>query len=253
MSEERRSLRFAGLVVVALLLSTGRAAFAGDPNRARRFHVSLRAGGFDEQGSAGMLRGDGAPGNPRVGWKGSEQFGAALGFEVRPGLTLDLSAIRLQFDIGSDLLGAEPGEEVVTSRIATGDLDEWRLAVWLDAALLGDDPSYFLGPGRKPRGRVALAILGAVTKARSLETADAGREQLGVESVGTGTQSALGLGARMDYRFRGTPLSVGANLGWMFQVGGDLFTVNTAPDSPYLGTRLGHEGLDFLVDVSYHF
>jgi hypothetical protein len=37
-----------------------------------------------------LLSKDGEPGNPVLGWAGSQQAGAALGFEILPGLTLDV-------------------------------------------------------------------------------------------------------------------------------------------------------------------
>jgi hypothetical protein len=39
----------------------------------------------------------------------------------------------------------------------------------------------------------------------------------------------------------------------MWRLSGDLFTVNTTPDSPYSGTAVEHEGLNFFMDLSYHF
>lgn len=244
--------RLAPLLVV-LLLATVPAATAGDPGAARRLHVSLRAGGFDEQGSSAMLRKDGGPGNPIIGWKGSEQVAAGLGFEVRPGLTLDLSFARLDFDFGSDLVIAEPGAEIVTTQIATGDLDELRLAVCLDAQLLDEQPAYYLSSRRKGRGRVALAVTGAVTKAGDVVVADESRQLLGVEDVRAGTQTSVGLGVRMDYRIGRSAFTIGADLGWLWKVSGDLFVVTTTPDSSYGGAALEHEGLDFLLEVSYHF
>jgi len=244
--------RFACALAV-LLLSLVPAAHAGGPDGPKRFHVGLRVGGFDEQGSSVMLRKDGEPGNPVVGWKGSEQVAAALGFEVRPGLALDLSFARLEFDFGSDLVSPEPGVEVASTQIATGDLEELRLAVWFDMQLLGDEPAYYVSARRQGKGRIAVVAKAALTNAGNVSVTDAARQVLGVDDVQTGTQASAGLGARMDYRIGRSNFTIGADLGWMWRVSGDLFRVSTAPDSAYSGTTLDHEGLDFLLDLSWHF
>jgi hypothetical protein len=132
------------LALVALLLLIGPAAQAGDHEGARRFAFSVGFGSFDERDSDVMLRKDGEPGNPIIGWATSEQVAAAFAFDVRPGLTVDLSYARLDYDFGADL-------------------------------------------------------------------------------------------------------------GLMWKLSGDLFAVNTAPNSAYSGTTVAHEGIDFLIDLAYHF
>jgi hypothetical protein len=47
--------------------------------------------------------------------------------------------------------------------------------------------------------------------------------------------------------------TVGSDVGWMWKLTGDLFTVDTTPDSPYSGTTVAHEGINILIDLSYHF
>jgi hypothetical protein len=91
------------LALVCLLLLIGPAAEAGDHECARRFALSVGFGSFDERDSDVMLREDGEPGNPTIGWAASEQVAAALGFDVRPGLTVHLNYARLDYDFGADL------------------------------------------------------------------------------------------------------------------------------------------------------
>jgi hypothetical protein len=241
------------VALVVLLLLIGPVAHAGNPDRPKRFAVSVRAGGFDEQGSDVMLRKDGGPGNPIIGWMGSDQVAAAVALDVCPGLTLDLSYVQLGYDFGSDLVMTEPDGELVSTQIATGNMDEYRLAVMLDAELLLDAPTYYVSPQREPRWRFAMVVSAAMTKAGDVNVADAGRQLLGIEAIDTGRQTSAGVGARMDYRLGRSGVTVGANMGWMWRLSGDLFTVNTTSDSPYSGTSVGHEGLDFLMDLSYHF
>lgn len=249
----RAGARLAAFALCGLALAAGTAGHAGGPERPMRYAVSLRAGGFDEQGTGGMLRKDGAPGNPLVGWKASEQVAAAVSFEARPGVTLDLSLVRLDFDFGSDLLPAVPGDGFVTTRIATGDIDEYRFAVWLEPAVFDDDASFFVSNERTSKGRIALAFVASRAETRDLLVAAESRERLGIERVNTGGQTSLGLGARVDYRLGRSRVTIGADLRWMWAVGGDLFTVVTSADSPYAGTTLEHEGFDVLLDLSFHF
>ncbi|MDH3816217.1 MAG: hypothetical protein OEV48_17110 [Acidobacteriota bacterium] len=241
------------LALVALLLLIGQAAQAGDHQGAKRFALSVRVGAFDEQGSDVMRRKDGEPGNPIIGWMGSEQVAGALAYDVRPGLTVDLSYVRLDYDFGSDLAVTEPDGEFVSTQIATGSMEEYRLTVMLDIELLGDHPTYYVSPQRKTRGRFAVFASAAITKARDVDVADAGRQLLGIEGIDMGRQSSAGFGARMDYRLGRSACTIGAEVGWMWRLNGDLFTVNTTPDSPYSGTTVEHEGLNFLIDLSYHF
>ncbi len=246
-------MRCLGLALVVLALSLGSAADAAEPDRPKRWSVSLRAGGFDEQGSAGMLRRDGAPGNPVLGWKGSPQVGAAVAFDVRPGVTLDLSAARLDFEFGSDLVPAGPGSELVSTKIATGHLEDFRLAIWLDPAMLEERATYYVSPRRAPRGRFALVVVVAVTKAGDVEPTDEARGLLGVERLETDRQTSAGLGARLDYRLGRSAWSIGAELDWTWRLGGELVTVETSPASPYGGSALAHEGPGFMADLSWHF
>jgi hypothetical protein len=246
-------MRRLSLALVAVLLLIGQAAQAGDHEGARRFTISAGVGSFDEQGSAVMLRKDGGPGNPIIGWKGSEQVAAALAFDLRPGLTVDLRYGRLDYDFGSDLVITEPGGEFVSTRIATGSMDEYRLRVLLDMDLLGENPTYYVSPQRQAKWRFAVFAAAAMTTARDLEVADGGRQLLGIEGIGTGSQNSAGFGARMDYRLGRSGFTIGADVGWMWTVSGDLFTVYTTPDSPYSGTTVAHEGLDFLIDLGFHF
>jgi hypothetical protein len=239
--------------LVVLLLPIGSAAHAGDTGRPKRFAVSLRAGAFDEQGSSVMLRKDGEPGNPVIGWMGSEQVAAGLEIEVLPGLTLDLSYAQLDYDFGSDLVMSEPDGEFVSTQIATGSLDEYRVAIMLDAELLGDQHTYYVSPQRKTKWRFALVVAAAFTEASEVDVAEAGRELFGIQDIDTGRQSSAGLGARMDYRLGRSGFTIGADVGWMWRLSGDLFRVNTTPDSPYSGTAVEHEGLNFLLGLAYHF
>jgi len=245
-------MRRLSLALVAVVLLIGPAAQAGDHDGARRFALSVGVGTFDEQGSDLMLRKDGEPGNPIVGWMGSDQVAAALAFDVRPGLTVDLSYARLDYDFGSDLVMTESDGELTSTQIATGTMDEYRLTLMLDVDLLGDDPTYYVSPQRKSRWRFAVFVAAAMTKAGDVEVADAGRQLLGIEGIDTGGQSSAGFGARMDYRLWRSGCTVGADVGWMWKLNGDLFTVNTTSDSPYLGTTVAHEGLNFLIGLSYH-
>jgi hypothetical protein len=241
------------LALVVVLLLIGPAARAGDHEGARRFTVSVGVGSFDEQGSDVMLRKDGAPGNPIIGWMGSGQVAAALAYDLRPGLTVDLSYARLDYDFGSDLVMTEPDGELMSTQIATGSMDEYRLTVLFDMDLLGDHPTYYVSPQRKTKWRFAMFAAAAMTKARDVDVADDGRQLLGIESIDTGGQSSAGLGARMDYRLGRSGCTIGADVGWMWKLSGDLFTVNTTPDSPYSGTTVAHEGLNFLANLAYHF
>jgi hypothetical protein len=245
-------MRRLSLALVALLLLIEPAAQAGDYQGAKRFAISVGVGSFDEQGSDVMLRKDGEPGNPIIGWMGSDQVAGAVGYDVRPGLTVDLSYARLDYDFGSDLVMTGPDGEFASTQIATGSMDEYRLAVMLDMELLGDRPTYYVSPQRKARWRFAVFAAAAVTKARDVDVADAGRQLLGIEGIDKGRQSSAGFGARMDYRLGRSACTIGADVGWMWRLNGDLFTVNTTPDSPYLGTRVEHQGLNFMIWLSYH-
>lgn len=241
------------LVLVPVVLLVGAAVQAGDHGRARRIAISVGVGSFDEQGSDLMRRKDGEPGNPVIGWMGSDQVAAGLAYDVSPGLTVDLSYARLDYDFGTDMAMTEPDGGFVSTQIATGSMDEYRLTVMLDMDLLGDHPTYYVSPQRKPRWRLAVFAAVAATKARDVEVADAGRQLLGIEGIDTGRQSSAGFGARMDYRLGRSGCTIGADVGWMWKLTGDLFTVNTTPDSPYSGTTVAHEGLNFLINLAYHF
>lgn len=236
----------------AFLLLIGPAAQAGDHPGAKRFAISAGVGSFDEQGSNVMLRKDGAPGNPIVGWMGSDQVAGGLAYDLRPGVTVDLSYARLDYDFGTDFVLTEPDAEFVSTQIGTGSMDEYRLTVLLDMDLLGDSPTYYVSPQRKTRWRFAVFAAAAMTKPRDVDVAAAGRELLGIESIEMGDQSSAGLGARMNYRLGRSGVTVGADVGWMWRVNGDLFTVTTTPDSPYSGTVVEHQGLNFLIGLSYH-
>ena len=238
---------------VALLVLIGPVARAGDHEGARRFAVSVGAGAFDEQGSDVMLRKDGEPGNPIIGSMGSDQVAAGLAYDVRPGLTVDLSYVRLDYDFGTDLVMTESYLGLLSTQVATGSMDEYRLTVMLDMDLLGDNHTYYVSPQRKSKFRFAVFAAVAMTKAGHVNVADAGRELLGIEDIDTGSQSSAGFGARMDFRLWRSGFTIGADVGWMWKLTGDLFTVNTTTDSPYLGTTVAHEGLNFLVNLSYHF
>jgi hypothetical protein len=241
------------LAFVAVLMLIGPAAQAGDHEGAKRFAISVGVGAFDEQGSDLMRRKDGEPGNPIIGWMGSDQVGAGFAYDLRPGLTVDLSYVRLDYDFGTPLAMTEPEDgELGGTQIATGSMDEYRLTVMLDMEMLGADPTYYVSPQRKSKFRFAVFAAAAMTKARDVDVADAGRQQLGIESVDTGRQSSAGFGARLDYRLGRSGCTIGADVGWMWKLTGDLFTVNTTPDSPYTGTTVAHEGLNFLVNLSYH-
>jgi hypothetical protein len=63
---------------------------ADSPQIPQRFYATARWGTFEEMDSPALLRKDGEPGNLVLGWAGSQQAGAALGFEILPGLTLDV-------------------------------------------------------------------------------------------------------------------------------------------------------------------
>jgi hypothetical protein len=239
--------------VVTLLLLIGPAAEAVDHEGARRFAISVGVGSFGEQGSDLMRRKDGEPGNPIIGWKTSDQVAAALAFDASPGLTVDLSYVRLDYDFGTDLVMTEPNGEVVSAQIATGSMDEVRLTVMLDVDLLGDHPTYYVSPQRQAKWRFAMFAAAAMTKAREVDVADAGRQLLGIEAIDAGQQSSAGMGARLDYRLGRSGCTIGSDVGWMWKLTGDLFTVKTTPDSPYSGTTVAHEGINILIDLSYHF
>lgn len=219
-----------GLAV--LVLAVAPAADASDHPGAKCFAIGVRAGGFDEQGSGVMLRKDGEPGDPLLGWKGSEQVAGALAFDIRPGVTLDLSYARLDVDFGSDLLATEPDGVVVSTQIATGTLDEYRFAVMLDVDLFSDRPTYDVSPQRATRWRFAVGGVVATTTADDLTQAAGGVQLLGIESIETGRQSSLGLLARFDYRLGSSGLAVGSSVGWMWCVSGDLITLHTSDESP---------------------
>ena len=240
------------LALVAPWLLIGSLAEAGDHPGAKRFAIGVAAGSFDEQGSDVMLRKDGEPGNPIIGWKGSDQVAGGLAFDVLPGVTADLSYARLDYDFGTDLMMTEPDGDLISTQIATGSMDEYRLTVLFDVDLFSDQPTYYVSPQRKMKWRFAVFAAAALTKARDINVADAGRQLLGIDSIETGDQSSAGFGARMDYRLGRSACTIGADVGWMWKVSGDLFTVNTTPDSPYSGTTVGHEGLNFLIGLSYH-
>ena len=93
----------------------------------------------------------------------------------------------------------------------------------------------------------------ATTTAGDLTQAAGGVQLLGIESIETGRQSSLGLLARFDYRLGSSGLTVGSSVGWMWCVSGDLITLHTSDESPYASATLQHEGLDFLLDLSFHF
>ncbi len=245
-----RRLSFA---VVALMLLIGPAAWAGDHDGARRFAISVGVGAFDEQGSGIMLRKDGEPGNPIIGWTGSDQVAAAFAYDVSPGLTVDLSYARLDYDFGTDLVTTESYLGSLSTQIATGGMDEYRLTVMFDMDMLGDHPTYYVSPQRKSKWRFAMFLAVSMTTAGDVDVAETGRELLGIESIDTGSQSSAGFGAQFDYRLGRSGFTIGADVGWMWKLSGDLFTVNTTTGSPYQGTTLAHEGLNFLVDLAFHF
>jgi opacity protein-like surface antigen len=240
------------LTLIALLLLIGPLAQAGDHPGAKRFAITIGIGSFDEQGSDVMLRKDAEPGNPIVGWKGSDQVGAGLGYDVLPGVTLDLSYARLDYDFGTDVVTTQTEGEFVSTQIATGSMDEYRLTVMLDMDLLSDHPTYYVSPQRKAKWRFAVFSAVAFTQARDVNVADAGRQLLGIDDIDTGSQSSAGFGARMDYRFGRSAVTIGADVGWMWKLSGDLFTITTTPDSLYSGTTLRHQGLNFVIGLSYH-
>lgn len=243
----------ASLALFALVVLIVPGAQAGDHQGAKRFAINVAVGSFDEQGSDLMRRKDGEPGNPIIGWKGSDQVAAGLAYDLSPGLTIDLSYARLDYDFGTDFVMTEPGGEFVSTQIATGGMDEYRLTVMFDMDLLGDRPTYYVSPQRKSKWRFGVFAAAAFTQARDVEVADQGRELLGIESIDTGDQGSVGFGARMNYRLGRSPCTIGADVGWMWKVNGDLFTVNTTPESPYSGTTVSHQGLNFLIGVAYHF
>jgi hypothetical protein len=246
-------MRRLSLALVAVLLLIGPEARAGDHDGARRVAIGVGVGTFDEQGSDLMLRKDGEPGNPIIGWMGSDQVAADFAYDLGPGLTVDLSYARLDYDFGTDLVMTEPGGGFASTQIATGSMDEYRLAVLLDIDLLGDHPTYYVSPQRKSKWRFAVFAAVAMTTTGDVNVADAGRELLGIEGIETGSQSSAGVGAQMDYRLGRSGFTIGADVGWMWKLSGDLFTVNTTSDSPYAGTTVAHEGLDFLFNLAYHF
>jgi hypothetical protein len=246
-------MRRLSLVFVAVLLLIGPVAEAGDHDGARRFAVSIGVGSFDEQGSDIMLRKDGEPGNPIVGWTGSDQIAAGLSYDFLPGMTVDLSYARLDYDFGTDLITTDSYLGSLNTQIATGSMDEYRLTVMFDMDMLGDHPTYYVSPQRKSKWRFAMYAAVSMTQAGDVDVADAGRELLGIDSIDAGDQSSAGFGARFDYRLGRSGFTIGANVGWMWKLSGDLFTVNTAPDSPYRGTTVAHEGLNFLVDLAFSF
>ncbi len=246
-------MRRLSLAVVALMVLIGPAVWAGDHDGARRFAISVGIGTFDEQGSDIMLRKDGEPGNPIVGWMGSDQVAAAFAYDLRPGLTVDLSYARLDYDFGTDLITTGSYLEPSSTQIATGNMDEYRLTVMFDMDMLGENPTYFVSPQRTSKWRFAMFLAVSMTTAGDVDMAETGRELLGIESIDTGSQSAAGFGAQFDYRLGRSGFTIGADVGWMWKVTGDLFAVNTTPDSPYQGTTLAHEGLNFLVDLAFHF
>lgn len=225
---------------------------AGDHPGAKRFAINLAAGAFDEQGSDLMRRKDGGPGNPIIGWKGSGQVAGGLGIDVLPGVTVDLGYARLDYDFGTDFTLTEPDGEFISTQIATGSMEEYRLTVMLDMDLLLDHPTFYLSPQRSSKWRFAVFGAAAFTKARDAEIADEGRHLLGIEGIETGDQSSAGIGARMDYRLGRSAWTIGSSVGWMWKVNGELFSVNTTPDSPYSNTTVQHQGLNFLIGVGCH-
>jgi len=246
-------MRWLPYALLAAATVLGPTVDAGQRRDARRWSLSLRAGGFDEQGRDTMPGGDDASPGTVVGWKGSSQSGLGVGFEVRPGVTLEASLVQLDFDFGSDLLLPAFGEEIVPTQIATGDFDELRLAIWLDARLFGEQPAYYLSSANPSRGRIAAGVLVAHAEAGGVTISDEGRQRLGVTAIEQGSQSAAGFGTRLDYAFGRRRFTVGAELALMWNVGGDLYTVVTDPASPFEGATIRHEGLSFLADVSYRF
>jgi len=56
----------------------------------------------------------------------------------------------------------------------------------------------------------------------------------------------------MNYRLGRSPCTIGADVGWMWRVNGDLFSVNTTPESQYSGTTVRHQGLNFVFGVAFH-
>jgi hypothetical protein len=236
----------------ALLLLIVPGVQAGDHEGAKRLAISVAVGSFDEQGGGLMLRKDGEPGNPLVGWMGSDQVAGGLAYDLVPGLTIDLSYARLDYDFGTDFVTTQTEGEFVSTQIATGSMDEYRLTISFDADMLTDHPTYYISPQRKTKWRFAVFAATAITKAHDVDTADAGRQLLGIESIDTGDQISAGFGARLSYRLGRSAFSIGTDVGWMWALSGDLFTVNTTPDSPYSGTTVDHQGLNFLIGVSYH-
>jgi hypothetical protein len=168
-------------------------------------------------------------------------------------LTVDLGYARLDYDFGSDLIMTEPGGEFASTQIATGSMDEYRLTVMFDMDMLNDHPTYYVSPQRKSKWRFAMFAAVSMTQANDVNVTDAGRVLLGIDDIDTGSQSSAGLGARFDYRLGRSGFTIGAGVGWMWKLSGDLFTVNTTPDSPYRGTTLSHQGLNFLVDLAFSF
>jgi len=226
---------------------------ADSPQVPQRFHATARWGSFEEMDSPALLRKDGEPGNPVLDWAGSHQAGAALGFEILPGLTLDVGYYRLEFDLGSDLVPAEPGGAFETVRIATGDFEDLRFALSVSFDAFKDDAPYFVTPARPGQARLSAVFLAGFTEPSEVRVDDAARELLGIADVEAGTSTSLGFGARLDYRLGRSRFVAGAEMDLLFSVSGDSLTVTTAPGSPYSGTVAEHEGLSFVLDLSYYF
>ena len=128
-----------------------------------------------------------------------------------------------------------------------------RLSLTLVALLLLIEPVAQAGdhPGAK-RFAITIGIGSFDEQGSDVNVADTGRQLLGVDDIDTGSQSSAGFGARIDYRFGRSACTIGANVGWMWKLSGDLFTITTTPDSLYSGTTLRHQGLNFVIGLSYH-
>jgi hypothetical protein len=226
---------------------------ADSPQIPQRFHATARWGTFEDMDSPVLLRKDGEPGNPVLGWAGSQQAGAALGLEILPGLTLDVGYYRLEFDLGSDVVLAEPGGAFETVRIATGNFEDLRFALWVSLDAFKDDAQYFVSPARPGRARFSAVFLAGFTEPSEVLVDDAARELLGIADVEAGTSTSLGFGGRFDYRLGRSRLVAGAEVDWLYSASGDSLTVTTAPGSPYSGTVAEHEGVSFVLDLSYYF
>jgi hypothetical protein len=194
-----------------------------------------------------MRRRDGAPGNPILGWKESEQLEIGAAYEITKSIALDVSMGRSDFDLGADLLDAD-AMSFTSVRIAQGELESLRLSAWFQI-----DGEHIFARDSKRRGRWTTGLTVGRLSAEDVEVDRAGIENLGVESVSAGSETIFGFGARGELRLGRSGWALGGESCLMWSSGGPIVEVRTDASSPYTSAEVSFDPYTILAFVGYHF